>query len=66
MTALIPHSDRRVLDPDALSWTYELALFAWLMNPVSAHLRIGRAMDGMRVRKCEYVAIIRDSRDGLT
>ena len=62
MTALLPHSDRRVKDPDALSWTYELSGLGWLINPVSGQLRVGRAMDGMRVRKCEYIAILKKSR----
>ena len=66
MSDLLPHSDRRVKDLAALNESYTLAGFAWLVNPVSGQLRVGRAMDGMRVRKCEYVAIIRDSRDGLT
>ena len=66
MSDLLPHSDRRVKDPDAMSWTYELSGLAWLVNPVSGQLRVGRAMDGMRVRRCEYVASIRVSREGLT
>jgi len=55
--------DRRVKDLAALNESYTLAGFAWLVNPVSGQLRVGRAMDGMRVRKCEYVAILRNSRE---
>ena len=61
MSNLIPHSDRRV-DLDTLNESYELARFAMLVNPISIDLRVGRAMDGMRVRKCEYIAILKKSR----
>ena len=63
MSNIIPHSDRRVT---YLPGYEELSFWRWMNDKINRHLREGRAMDGVRVRKCEYVAIIRDSREGLT